>query len=45
MSEKTTPQTGSAEKEPLLNNETADHTSAEELPDQKVYFLQYIFRP
>ena len=34
MSEKTTPQTGSAEKEPLLNNETADHTSAEELLDQ-----------
>lgn len=34
MSEKTTPQTGSAEKEPLLNNGTADHTSAEELLDQ-----------
>lgn len=34
MSENTTPQVGAAEKEPLLKNEPADQTSAEELLDQ-----------
>ena len=34
MSENTTPQMGSPEKEPLLKSEGTDQTSAEELLDQ-----------